>query len=101
DRFSTGPERACQLFVDVVWGLGAGPQCQLARLLEVPVGETCMLLKRQMGVALKKVGVFEDVVGLGQRRVDVAELEGCRAMGIAEPAFVNRFAGFAQAFFNG
>src|SRR5438477_11713507 len=46
----TQPERLCQLFVDVVWRLGAGPQRQLAGLLEVPVGDTCMLLQREMRI---------------------------------------------------
>ena len=57
----------------VVRRLRARPERQLAVLIDG--ADRGMLLDRQVRVALEEEGVVEDLVGAGQRLVDVTELE--------------------------
>ena len=59
--------------VQVVRRLGARPDGELA--VGVERGEGGVLLQRQVGVALEEEHVLEDLVGLGEARLDVAELQ--------------------------
>ncbi len=66
-------ERLRERAVDVVRRLRARPQRQLA--IGIERGHGRVLLDRQMRVALVEERVVEHVVGRGECRVDVAELE--------------------------
>ena len=74
-------QHARQLAMQVVRILRARPERQLAVALDR--GERGVLLHRQVGVALVEEQVLEYVVGLRQRLLDVAELEGLVAMDVA------------------
>jgi hypothetical protein len=83
-------KRFGQLLVDVMGRLRARPQREFSG--RIPLRHTRMLLEGEMRVALEEVRVLEDVVGVAQRGVDVAEFERGCTVGIAKPALVNRLA---------
>ena len=66
--------------VEVVRGLGARPDGELA--VGVHPREGGVLLHRQMGVALEEKGVLENLGGLGEAFLHVAELEGHFLVGV-------------------
>jgi len=87
-----------QRAVYVVRCLRARPESQLAVGVERRQGS--VLLDRQMGVAFKEEGVIEDLVGLLQRFLDVAEREGDALVDVAFLAvLVDPWAGVPQGFF--
>ena len=70
--------------VHVVRRLGRGPERELA--VGAPLGHRRVLLHGQVRVALEEEDVLADEVGLGERRLDVAELERHRLVDVGPVA---------------
>src|SRR3989338_1693410 len=75
------PQHLGQRAMEIVGVLRGTPQRQLA--VGTELGDAGMLLQRKMRAALVESNILADEVGLGEARLDIAELVGLPPMDVA------------------